>query len=325
MNNCPFIVTIDTEGDNLWSNTDTVETKNSKFLFRFQSLCEKYNLKPTYLINWEIINCNIFKKLGIYIVTNGLGEIGMHLHAWNSPPDVQNKNKKFITQYPIDIIEKKVEVITKKIEDKFQIKVKSHRAGRWAMNDLYFNVLKKFEYLIDCSLTPYINWRILDSQYDHEKIDYSKVTNGSYFVGKSIFEKGNSDFLEVPVTIIKSEKNIINQKLCDKYFTYDRIYSKFKSNKIWLRPNGKNLCDLKYLVDYAIRCNLNYIEFILHSSELMPGGSPTFKTKDAIESLYRDLEELFIYTSGKFKGCTLTEYYNKDAKEKKYMRNNNIS
>ena len=37
------------------------------------------------------------------------------------------------------------------------------------------------------------------------------------------------------------------------------------------------------------------VQFALHSSELMPGGSPTFRTEDSIERLYEDLEALFAY------------------------------
>ena len=54
--------------------------------------------------------------------------------------------------------------------------------------------------------------------------------------------------------------------------------------------------------------NRNYIEFMLHSSELMPGGSPTFKTKQSIEKLYDDMNILFSEISRQRKGITLSDY-----------------
>jgi hypothetical protein len=33
-----FLITIDTEGDNLWANPKEVSTKNASYLFRFQEL-----------------------------------------------------------------------------------------------------------------------------------------------------------------------------------------------------------------------------------------------------------------------------------------------
>jgi len=53
----------------------------------------------------------------------------------------------------------------------------------------------------------------------------------------------------------------------------------------------------------------NYLEFMLHSSELMPGGSPYFSTSSQIEKLYRDMEDLFSYISSLgYVGQTLEEY-----------------
>lgn len=48
---------------------------------------------------------------------------------------------------------------------------------------------------------------------------------------------------------------------------------------------------------------------MLHSSEFMPGGSPTFKNRVDIEGLYSDLEQLFDYLQSRTSGMTLTEYY----------------
>ncbi len=50
-----FLITIDTEGDNLWQKHDSITmTENAKYLPRFQQLCEKYGFKPVYLTNYEI-------------------------------------------------------------------------------------------------------------------------------------------------------------------------------------------------------------------------------------------------------------------------------
>ena len=55
--------------------------------------------------------------------------------------------------------------------------------------------------------------------------------------------------------------------------------------------------------------NLPYVEMLLHSSELMPGGSPNFPDESSIENLYSILEEVFanIVAHG-VQGVTLTEF-----------------
>ena len=56
--------------------------------------------------------------------------------------------------------------------------------------------------------------------------------------------------------------------------------------------------------------------FMIHSSELMPGGSPIFSTKEDIEWLYVALENIFskINRLG-YKGCMLKNYAEMKIKE----------
>jgi hypothetical protein len=54
VHNPAFLITIDTEGDNLWQKHDSITTENARYLPRFQQLCEKYGFKPVYLTNYEM-------------------------------------------------------------------------------------------------------------------------------------------------------------------------------------------------------------------------------------------------------------------------------
>src|SRR5271170_3369343 len=81
-----FLITIDTEGDNLWAKPKTILVENAKHIERFQRLAERYGLKPTYLTNWEMVESPVFRQLGRAALARKACEIGMHLHAWNSPP-----------------------------------------------------------------------------------------------------------------------------------------------------------------------------------------------------------------------------------------------
>jgi hypothetical protein len=63
------------------------------------------------------------------------------------------------------------------------------------------------------------------------------------------------------------------------------------------------------VIDRVVTEKRQYAEFILHSSELMPGGSPTFRDEASIENLFADLEQLFEHTRGRFHGATLAEFH----------------
>src|SRR5438046_1437730 len=78
-----FLVTIDTEGDNLWTRPRTVTTRNAEWLPRFQALCEAHGLRPTYLTDYDMAVSPAFRDFARDLLVRDAGEIGMHLHAWN--------------------------------------------------------------------------------------------------------------------------------------------------------------------------------------------------------------------------------------------------
>ena len=83
-----------------------------------------------------------------------------------------------------------------------------------------------------------------------------------------------------------------------------------KGTELWIRPNGDNLEEMKYVLDQTYVSDRDYAIFMIHSSELMPGGSPTFKDERSIEKLYKDLEALFAYASVKYEGIRLRDLSN---------------
>ena len=162
-----FIITIDTEGDNLWSVTDikqSVSVQNAKYLFRFQELCEKYGFISTYLTNYEMANAPAMTELGREGLKKGTLEIGAHVHAWNQPPYYPllkrpgNRGKPYLGEYPRKVIKRKIEYLTHTLEDTFQCPITSHRGGRWYLNhDIVFE-LRNLGYIVDCSCTPGVDW-----------------------------------------------------------------------------------------------------------------------------------------------------------------------
>ena len=288
-----FLITIDTEGDNLWSLPSIVTTENSHYLPRFQQLCEKYGFKPTWLTNYEMAECLTFVEFGGDVLKRGTGEIGMHLHAWDSPPvtDKSPKNQVYLIEYPEKVMSDKIKFITDLLEHQFGCKVVSHRAGRWAFNSCYAHLLVKYGYHVDCSVTPHVSWaHVLGDPDGSGGTDYKLFPSQPYFMNlDKIDREGNSTLLEIPVSVVlKSHEPPIAS---------------------WLRPNGNNLNSMLAILQQAYNEQWLCVEFMLHSSELMPGGSPTFQTQDSIEALYDDLEILFSKAAEQFQGKTLAEFY----------------
>lgn len=169
MNGKYFIITIDTEGDNIWKRVTTasgmreIQTENAKYISAFQTLCEKYGYKPTYLVNYEMSGAEPFVSQAKEWRRDGKCEIGMHMHAWNTPPIYNLKfNRKghnpFAGEYPRHILWKKLLTMTEILENTFGERPTSHRGGRWYIDPWYIQALIKLGYQADCSVTPGIDW-----------------------------------------------------------------------------------------------------------------------------------------------------------------------
>jgi hypothetical protein len=308
-----FIITVDTEGDNLWAYRlgNPITTQNSRFLPRFQKLCNNYGYKPVYLVNYEMAEDDFFVNFALKELREKNCEIGLHLHAWNSPPYYElvsasnNYGLPYLIEYPETVIHEKVDFLLKHLTNKFNTDIVSHRSGRWATNQTYFDILIDNGIKTDCSITPHVSWE--------NSIGYLPGNKGSNYTDSHeipFFIKhfnNNGTILEIPVTI-----RILHRTSLRKIFRPQILYRSIKDivlgKPVWLRPTGINLSDMLALIRYIQTSNDNYLMFMIHSSELMPGGSPSFKTDESIEKLYHDMKIIFDIISRNFTGITLQDF-----------------
>lgn len=311
-----FLITIDTEGDNLWTRPQEITTRNAEYLGRFQSLCDRYGLRPTYLTNYEMALSPVFEELGRDLVRRGAGEIGMHLHGWNSPPDRpltpdDHACHPYLIEYPLEDMRAKIRYLTDLLQETFEVPMRSHRAGRWAMDERYARLLIEAGYRVDCSVTPGVSWtRSAGAPHGTGGRDYTGFPNGWYFVDPDdLCSPGSSSLLEVPPTIVPDMRltTRVARRLARR-LPYAAVLARARRVQ-WLRPNGRNRQLLLDVLDDRAVAEAGYAEFMLHSSEFMPGGSPTFPTARSIEALYEDLEALFTKVAARFRAATLSEFH----------------
>jgi hypothetical protein len=243
------------------------------------------------------------------VIAGKSGEIGMHLHAWSTPPFVQItendcRNQPYLVEYPDRTMERKIDSVTKALEDCLAARVTSHRAGRWAMDERYARMIGERGYLVDCSVTPHVPIKRSYSESKYLPIGYGNFPDKAYPLSLlDISKAGTSGVLEVPVSIVRSGRSIAG--FVDGFSP--RLGRKLFGPR-WLRPTGSNLDSMKSIVRSHPKTPDSYLEFMIHSSELMPGGSPNFTDDESIEKLYSDMEELFRFASLSCEAMTLSEY-----------------
>jgi hypothetical protein len=312
-----FLITVDTEGDNLWSRPAEITTKNARFLPRFQSLCEKYNFRPTWLVNFEMAECSEFVEFGRDVLARGTGEIGMHLHGWNSPPikpltENDYFHQPYLFEYPEPAMREKIRVMTDLLEERFERKMLVHRAGRWGFDSTYARLLAEAGYRVDCSVTPHISWQ--EDKGDPRASggqDFTQYPEQPYFIDlEHPGRPGDSPLLEVPLTVIPTPCAKMNGWLEHGPSIMQRAFSRFFPPRHWLVPRDRwaNHRGMSAILRHALENDWTCVEFATHSSELMPGGSPFFPDEPSIERLYRWLESFFSLAAKNFQGMTMEKF-----------------
>ncbi len=300
-----FILTIDTEADNQWNHGIPLSTENIRHVPRFQELCENYHVKPTYLVTSEICGDEFANSIFRQYLEKATAEIGAHLHVWTTPPfeDAEglrfnDRHHAFATELAEPFLAKKIANLTHQIENAFGVRPTSFRSGRFGFNETCARLLVDNGYLVDSSVTPYVNW------FAHKGLPNGK--GGPNFIGfpvhhYSINTSGGKLF-EVPVTILPTKWPFsTNERLMRRFCSWEESLVKRIARKLyiggqplWLSPGRLKTADsFKEVVSRATHVSLQFITMMFHSSELMAGCSPFRRDHHEIESLYSLLEVFF--------------------------------
>ena len=278
-----IIVTVDTEADDQWNRAKGVTIDNVFGLDRFQNLCERYSMPPTYLLAYEVADdaraaeqFKAWKSKGV--------EIGSHLHPWTTPPfsAADETSQSFPSELSDEEFKSKLTNLTEKVKAISSETPTSYRAGRWGFDARDARILEDLGYEVDLSITPGLTWKNTKGK--------EGGVGGPDFTKENVVPRMlNKSVLEVPMTILPT--------------------GLFRRNR-WLRIfENTTVGQLRAVIKAARKKQLPAIVFMTHSSELMVGKSPYVKTPAALEHSYKCIEGLFeACAEESISGTTATEF-----------------
>lgn len=318
-----LIVTIDTEEDNWGIHRSGVTVKNIVEVNRLQQLFDKYGIRPTYLVTYQVAKTSSSAEVLRKIQQEGKCEIGAHLHPWNTYPIIESVDNEssMLGNLPIELQASKIKTIVDQHIESFGHMPVTFRAGRWGLRNETVALLAKAGFKVDTSLTPLMNWA---SEGLRESIRHED-TEPCWFNASGAGKHGK--VLEIPVSIGFNRQptafwNSIYNHFQKKAYRALRpigllYYSKIL-RKIWLSPELSPPGDMIDLAKKMIESGKTILNFTFHTPSLLAGCGPFVRSEMELAKFYQNIETFlkFAYQHPRIQSSTASDI------EKKYSNEN---
>jgi len=287
-----FIVTVDTEeafewGKDFRTHYSGEEVSYIKELLKFQDLCDKYKIKPTYLVDYPILANEVSLAILKQLKKRNC-ELGTHLHTWCNPPFEEKISIKttYLENLDPKLMEKKMKNLTNRFKQTLNNSIGAFKSGRYSISDRLFEILIKQGYKVDTSLMPFTD---LTPYGGSPKI----ITKFRPF--KIKVKKG--ELLEIPTTV---GFNFNNFNFCNKKSLLINFLKRMNVIKfIRLSPEYSSVKDMKKICNIYIKKKVPVLHLQLHSSDFKIGATPYVKNKKELIKLYKSVEQIFDYVINK--------------------------
>lgn len=318
--NTTLIVTVDTEEEGLWGGEyrrSGYTVENVRGVGRFQELCDRYGIRPTYLVDAPVVQDDGAVTLLRAIQDDGRAEIGAHLHPWCNPPygEQLGARNSYMCNLPESLQREKLVWLTETIEERFGRRPTSFRAGRYGLDVVGARILHELGYLVDSSVIPFTDYsKDGGPNFEH-------APHVPYFVdGDDLRRPHKSGFLlEVPVSVGFNQPDFPRAQAIRR-----------AANHAWLRPfHAEGILDrlglvrrikfspeqagrrrMKQLADAFLAQKAPAIVMMFHSSSLLPSCSPYVVRAAQLHEFLSSLESVFSYcvSRGLGVGTTLSDF-----------------
>jgi hypothetical protein len=289
----PFVVTVDTEEEWDWASgypTGPTRTANIQKLPRFQDACEKSGAAVTYFVNHAVLTDPAARQVILDLAKRPGVEIGMHIHPWNTPPlqpvERVPERESFLHNLPPELAVEKLNTVYTTFTE-HGLNPVSFRGGRYSTSLLVQDWLRERGFVADASILPFTGW------VDDGAPDYRARTP------EPVRLPGEAPLWEIPLSLGYTRRPfgfwhkalaVAGGPLRPLHLV--GILSKLGiAEKAWLNfenPLGEKM---NALIRALRGMNASYLCFTLHSSSLLPGGSPYAPTGAAVEHLFRTLAD----------------------------------
>jgi hypothetical protein len=206
-----------------------------------------YGFIPSYLTNYEMVVCPDFQRFAKAVLRRGAAEIGMHLHAWNSPPIISltgddYASAPYLIEYAPEIIHRKVSFMTAPCGRRSNAKSLAIVPAGGDSTGFMHGPCRSVATGGDCSVTPGVSWAAHRGGLSGGP-DYQDVPRHPYFLDfEDVRREGYSGLLEVPMTVVPEKQWVADwfRPLAKDGSLASRALNRVAPEVRWMQSNGRN-------------------------------------------------------------------------------------
>jgi len=266
-----FVIGVDTEQDVDKKYVHTGGYRNiTEGITRLLDVFDDFKAKPTWFVTPDVAqHCgDFFSELVMK------HEVGCHVHPEYFDCSINGmRMEKILPQFSyqkqLEMLQEASDIISQNIG----VYPRSFRAGRFAVNMDTLRALESCGFNVDCSMTPFVDWR-----FHAATLSSSKAF--PYFI-----RVGSRDILEIPVTIL-------------------RPFGLFSA---WLRPSFLSGPDMINLMKICAKSGEDplVLNMMFHSMESID-PNPYFASKEFFKNIRCILEYAYDYDAS---FVTMSDFY----------------
>ncbi|WP_300161547.1 hypothetical protein [Solidesulfovibrio sp.] len=303
------VVSLDVEEEGLFSGAyprSGAGLTNIAHLSRLEFLPREFGLPLTYLCDYPVLTHGPSRDVLSDLLGRVGGELGAHLHPWNTPPfpDMPWPEPVSTAVMPVEVFRAKLESLQQAVEAFAGRRAASFRMGRWNLFRRAMAVLPEAGFTVDSSVAPLRHVR--------GGPDHFLAPADPYWLRPA--GPGGPRLLEAPTTQLplapKSPRLLhalagrLPGRARDAALGFFMKTMTLGVNPVWMPEPTMRLA-----VRSHVRRGGRAVTMFWHSSELLPGASPHFPDKAAVDGFLAKVRRFAVWLRRTFdvRGATLGE------------------
>jgi hypothetical protein len=295
-----YTVTIDTEEEWDWNGGWPVRdlaVSNARVLPKFQQLCQRFGVRPTYFTNLAILQNAESRGTLLEIARERGVEIGMHIHPWNTPPIATDTTitprSTFLRNLPAEVVRAKLGSVYSEFQ-RLGMRPTSFRGGRYSSGGAIHEFLQEHGFVAECSVVPYTTWPDDGApDYRHRDLTPARIAPTG---------EGQSALWELPLSLGYSRRpfrfwqrtlETIEKTALRKLRLIGLAERLGIVRRVWLNFEIADPYDWSSFLKLLRRLGVSCICFTMHSSSLAAGPGPYTRTDDDERRIFGQIERTF--------------------------------